>query len=138
MRGVTVGSRSMFVRELAMFDGRSCMLLRLFVLAEIVMMGRLMVMVRGSEPEDGKVRFVNLTLEDVIETIRLSDPEHADALHHRYCDFWLVDAALELNAPTFGLARSRMRQRRKPVKRADGSAVTPIIETMHSGEKIDD
>ncbi len=42
------------------------------------------------EPADGKVRFVNLTLEDVIETIRLSDPAHAEALHHRYCDFWLV------------------------------------------------
>jgi hypothetical protein len=66
------------------------------------------------EPEDGKVRFVNLTLEDVIETIRLSDPAHADALHHRYCDFWLVDGELELNAPTFGLARPRTRQRRKP------------------------
>ena len=66
------------------------------------------------EPEDGKVRFVNLTLEDVIEAIRLSDPAHADALHHRYCDFWLVDGELELNAPTFGLARPRARQRRKP------------------------
>jgi hypothetical protein len=77
------------------------------------------------EPEDGKVRFVNLTLEDVIETIRLSDPAHADALHRRYCDFWLVDGALELNAPTFGLARPRTRQRRKSATRADGSAVTP-------------
>ena len=66
------------------------------------------------EPEDGKVRFVNLTLEDVIEVIRLSDPAHADALHHRYCNFWLVDGALELNAPTFGPARPRTRQRRKP------------------------
>ena len=26
------------------------------------------------EPEDGKVRFANFALEDVIETIRLSDP----------------------------------------------------------------
>jgi hypothetical protein len=43
------------------------------------------------EPEDGKARFVNVTLEDVIEVIRLSDPSHAEALHHRYCDFWLVD-----------------------------------------------
>jgi hypothetical protein len=67
------------------------------------------------EPEDGKVRFVNLTLEDVIEVIRLSDPAHAEALHHRYCDFWLVDGELELNAPAFGLARPRTRQRRKPV-----------------------
>ena len=66
------------------------------------------------EPVDGKVRFVNLTLEDVIEVIRLSDQEHAEALHHRYCNFWLVDSELELNAPTFGLARPRKRQRRKP------------------------
>ena len=67
------------------------------------------------EPEDGKVRFVNLTLEDVIEVIRLSDPAHAEALHHRYCDFWLVDGELELNAPTFGQALPRTRQRRKPM-----------------------
>ena len=66
------------------------------------------------EPEDGKVRFVNLVLEDVIEVIHLSDPGHAEALHHRYCDFWLVDRELELNAPMFGLARPRTRQRRKP------------------------
>jgi hypothetical protein len=66
------------------------------------------------EPEDGKVRFVNLTLEDVIEVIRLSDQVHAEALHHRYCNFWLVDDALELNAPTFGQALPRTRQRRKP------------------------
>jgi hypothetical protein len=52
---MTVGSRSMFVRELAMFDGRSCMLLRLFVLAEIVMMGRLMVMVRGNVVVSGRL-----------------------------------------------------------------------------------
>jgi hypothetical protein len=39
------------------------------------------------EPEDGKVRFVNLTLEDVIEAIRLGDQAHAEALHRRYCDF---------------------------------------------------
>jgi hypothetical protein len=41
---MTVGSRGMFVRELAMFVRRGCVLLRVFVLAEIVMMGRLMVM----------------------------------------------------------------------------------------------
>jgi hypothetical protein len=55
------------------------------------------------EPEDGKVRFVNLTLEDVIEAIRLSDNAHAEALHRRYCDWWLVNGELEQNAPTFGL-----------------------------------
>ncbi len=66
------------------------------------------------EPQDSKVRFANFTLEDVTETIRLSDPAHAEALHRRYCNFWLVDSELELNAPTFGLARPRTRQRRKP------------------------
>jgi PD-(D/E)XK nuclease superfamily protein len=75
-------------------------------------------------PADNKVRFVNVTLEDVIEVIRLSDPAHADALHHRYCNFWLVDGALELNAPTFGPARPRTRQRRKPRTQADGPTVT--------------
>jgi hypothetical protein len=76
------------------------------------------------EPEDGKVRFANFALEDVIETIRLSDPAHAEALYHRYCDFWLVDGALELNTPTFGPARPRTRQRRKPRTQADGPMVT--------------
>ena len=76
------------------------------------------------EPEDGKVRFVNPSLEDVIEVIRPSDPAHAEALHHRYCNFWLVDGALELNAPTFGPARPRTRQRRKPRTQADGPTVT--------------
>ena len=76
------------------------------------------------EPEDGKVRFANFALEDVTETIRLSDPAHAEALHHRYCDFWLVDSELELNAPTFGLARPHKRQRRKPRTQADGPMVT--------------
>jgi hypothetical protein len=62
------------------------------------------------EPEDGKVRFVNLMLEDVIEVIRLSDQDHADALHRRYCDFWLVDGELELNSPQFGLPAKRTAQ----------------------------
>lgn len=66
------------------------------------------------EPEDGKVRFANLALEDVIEVIRLSDPAHAEALHYRYCDFWPVDGELELNAPTFCVALPRTRRRRKP------------------------
>ncbi len=83
------------------------------------------------EPEDGKVRFVNLTLEDVIETIRLSDPAHAEALHRRYCNFWLVDGALELNAPTFGQARPRTRQRRKSAARADGSAVPKSFKQVN-------
>jgi hypothetical protein len=44
---MTVGSRRMFVRELAMFVSRSCVLLRLFVLAEIVKMSRLEMMMRS-------------------------------------------------------------------------------------------
>jgi hypothetical protein len=75
------------------------------------------------EPGDGEVRFVNLTLEHVIETIRLSDAEHAEALHRRYCDFWLVDGALELNAPRFGL--SAKRRARKPAS-APEDAANPI------------
>jgi hypothetical protein len=38
----------MFVGKLAMLESRGCMFLRLFVLSDIVMMGRLMVMMRGS------------------------------------------------------------------------------------------
>jgi hypothetical protein len=41
-------------------------------------------------------------------------PGACGSLNHRYCDFWLVDGELELNAPTFGLARPHKRQRRKP------------------------
>lgn len=56
------------------------------------------------EPSEGKVSFVDLTLEQVIEAIRLSDPDHASALHRRYCDWWLVDGEIELNVPKFGAA----------------------------------
>jgi len=45
---MTVGSRRMFVSEFAMFVSCGCVLLRLFVLAEIVKMSRLEMMVRGS------------------------------------------------------------------------------------------
>jgi hypothetical protein len=59
------------------------------------------------EPVGSKVRFVDLTLEDVIETIRQSDPPHAEALHRRYCDFWRVDGEMELNAPKLSPTRKR-------------------------------
>ena len=52
---MTVGSRGMFVGELTMFVGRGCVLLRVFVLAEIVMMGRLMVMMRGGVVVSGRL-----------------------------------------------------------------------------------
>jgi hypothetical protein len=38
-----------------MFESRSCVLLRLFVLAEIVMMSRLMVMMRGGVVVSGRL-----------------------------------------------------------------------------------
>ena len=43
-----------------MFESRSCMFLRLFMLADIVMMGRLMVMMRSSVMVSGR-RMVMLT-----------------------------------------------------------------------------
>jgi hypothetical protein len=68
----------------------------------------------------GKVRFVNLTLEEVIAVLRLSDHEHADALHNRYCDFWKVEAELERNAPQFGLVTKLKRKLHKPAAAGDG------------------
>lgn len=65
------------------------------------------------EPVTGKVRFVSLTLEEVIAVLRLSDHEHADALHNRYCDFWKLEAELERNAPQFGLVTKHKRKLRK-------------------------
>jgi hypothetical protein len=79
------------------------------------------------EPEDGKVRFVTLTLEDVIEVIRLSDPAHAEALHRRYCDFWLVDGELELNAAQVGLPAKRLP--RKPAQAPDHPPNPIPVET---------
>jgi len=52
---MTVGSRGMFVGDFAMFESGSCVLFRLFVLAEIVMMSRLMVMVSCSVVVSGRL-----------------------------------------------------------------------------------
>jgi len=52
---MTVGSHGMFVRLLAMFVSRSCVLLGVFVFAEIVMVGRLMVMMRGGVVVSGRL-----------------------------------------------------------------------------------
>jgi hypothetical protein len=43
-----VGGRGVLVPLLAMFVSRFCVLLRLFVLAEVMMMGGLMMMMGGS------------------------------------------------------------------------------------------
>ncbi|MDR3533945.1 MAG: hypothetical protein P4L90_25695 [Rhodopila sp.] len=52
---MTVGSRGVFVPGLAMFKGRGCVFLGVVVLAEIVVMGRLMVMMRGSVVVSGRL-----------------------------------------------------------------------------------
>jgi hypothetical protein len=57
------------------------------------------------EVAEGKVRFSSFTLETLIETIRLCDPEHAEALQDRYVDFWKIDREIEKQAPTFGLSK---------------------------------
>jgi hypothetical protein len=54
---------------------------------------------------EGKVRISSFTLETLIETIRLCDEEHANALHHRYGDWWKIDREIEKHAPTFGLKK---------------------------------
>src|ERR1700730_5016510 len=52
---MTVGSRGMFVGDLAMFMSRGRVLLRVVVLAEFVMMGRLMVVMSGSVVVSGRL-----------------------------------------------------------------------------------
>ena len=52
---MTVGCRGEFVTGLAMFVSRGCVLLGVFVLAEIVMMRRLMVMMCGGVVVSGRL-----------------------------------------------------------------------------------
>jgi hypothetical protein len=51
---MTVGGCGEFVGDLAMFESRGGVLLGVFGLAEIVMIGRLMVMMRGSVVASGR------------------------------------------------------------------------------------
>jgi uncharacterized membrane protein len=50
-----VSSFCVLVGVLAMFDGRSCVLLGLFMLTNVVMMGRLMVMMRRCMVVSGRI-----------------------------------------------------------------------------------
>ena len=52
---MTVGCRGVFVTGLAMCESRGCVLLGVFVLAEIVMMRRLMVMMCGGVVVSGRL-----------------------------------------------------------------------------------
>jgi hypothetical protein len=52
--GMGVGSRGMFVSELAVFVSRGCVLLGLFVLANCVVMLGLMMMMGGSVVVSGR------------------------------------------------------------------------------------
>jgi hypothetical protein len=51
---MSVGSRGMFVRKLAMLVSRSCVLLGIFVLAERVVMLGLMMMMGGGVVVSGR------------------------------------------------------------------------------------
>ena len=53
---MAVGSRRMFVGELAMLMSRSRVFLGLFVLVDIVKMGRLIVMMRGGVVMSGGLK----------------------------------------------------------------------------------
>ena len=48
-------SRGVFLRHFAVLLGRGCVRLRFFVLAKIVIMGRLMVMMRGGMVVSGSL-----------------------------------------------------------------------------------
>jgi hypothetical protein len=79
------------------------------------------------EPAEDSVQFIDLTLEDVIAVIRDSDPAHADALHRRYSDFWLVDGEMELNAPRIGPSSKRTTS--VPSSSADNAPPQALPET---------
>jgi hypothetical protein len=81
-------------------------------------------------PEDRKVRFLNITLEQMIAVIRLCDSVHADALHRRYCDWWLVDGEIELAAPAFGSIAKPI------VRKAATGADTPEPEKMTRKKRV--
>jgi len=49
-------------------------------------------------PTSGRLPFVSLTVESVVAAIgRAGAGDLANALHRRYCDWWLVDGELELD-----------------------------------------
>ncbi|MCJ7997027.1 hypothetical protein J5N58_21405 [Rhizobium cremeum] len=54
-----------------------------------------------ASPQDGKLPFMALTLERLIEVLAdVGTPGHARALHRRYCDWWLIDGELQLEEPS--------------------------------------
>ena len=79
------------------------------------------------EADGNKVRFVSLTLEAVIDVIRRHDTAHADALHRRYCDFWLVDGVMELNAPRIGSPTNQPAS--EPEKSEDNATLSSAVAT---------
>jgi hypothetical protein len=81
---------------------------------------------------DGKARFHALSLEQVIEAIRLCDPDHAQALHRRYVDWKLVDGELELSWQQIGKTLPKVS--RKPGNATAKRAAAPQA-TPRKGEK---
>jgi hypothetical protein len=57
----------------------------------------------------------------------VTHPAHAEALHRRYCDFWLVDGELELNAARVGLPAKR--PPRSPAQAPEYAANPIPVET---------
>nr|WP_134500740.1 hypothetical protein [Microvirga pakistanensis] len=52
-----------------------------------------------AEPQSGQALFVNVALEHLIEAIaEVGEHNHARALYRRYCDWWLIDGELQLDA----------------------------------------
>jgi hypothetical protein len=84
-------------------------------------------------PVDGKARFVNLTLDDVVEAIRLTDPDHASALHRRYLDFWLVDGEIELHEPVLSQRREKLAS---PAASAEQPVGLPLV--TNASRRIDE
>ena len=73
---ITLGSRGVPVGEIAMFESRVCVRLRLFVMADLVKMGRLVVMVRGGVVVSGRL-IVMLSRQLLLWHLRNSSRERA-------------------------------------------------------------
>ena len=71
-----------------------------------------------AEPTEGKVSFANLHLENLIEALGdEGQPDYAQQLHRRYCDFWLVDGEIEL----------ALAEQSKPRQRKGKKALVPSV-----------
>ena len=82
---------------------------------------------------NSKVRFIGLTLEEVIDTIRESDAAHADALHERYCNFWRVDRELEARLQQIGAPKKPVADARE--NESAPESITTLRKKRYQREK---